>query len=185
MTLSENPRNAPQDTDSGSPKLLDLKELLAEVAALRRNGRRIVFTNGCFDLLHAGHVRYLAAARASGDALVVGLNSDASVKAIKGPLRPVVSQQERAEVLAALACVDFVILFDTPDPLPLIRALRPDVLVKGADWKLEEIVGADVVHACGGRVVRVDVVPGVSTSAIIDRILARFGSGGVLPPPEE
>jgi D-beta-D-heptose 7-phosphate kinase/D-beta-D-heptose 1-phosphate adenosyltransferase len=157
----------------GCHKRIELARLPEAAAALRRRGGRIVFTNGCFDLLHAGHVRYLTAARGCGDRLVVGLNSDRSVRTIKGPLRPVIPEEQRAEVLAALACVDHVVLFDTPDPLPLIRILRPDVLVKGADWELERIVGADAVRQGGGEVVRIALLPGISTSAIIARILER------------
>ncbi|MBW2109485.1 MAG: D-glycero-beta-D-manno-heptose 1-phosphate adenylyltransferase, partial [Deltaproteobacteria bacterium] len=138
-------------------------------------GLQLVFTNGCFDLLHVGHVRYLQVAKAQGDMLVVGLNSDRSVRRIKGPPRPIVPEQERAEILAALACVDFVTLFDEPDPLMTIRILMPDVLVKGADWRKEAIVGADVVEAGGGRVVRVPLTEGASTSGIIEKILAGHG----------
>ncbi len=137
-------------------------------------GRRIVFTNGCFDLLHAGHVRYLAAARAEGDLLVVGLNSNASVRRIKEAGRPVVSENQRAEVLAALACVDYVTIFAEADPGVLIEAVAPDVLVKGADWPEERIVGADTVRSAGGRVVRVALVPEISTTEIIRRITERF-----------
>lgn len=152
---------------------VDRSGLREAMNALRSDRRRIVFTNGCFDLLHVGHVRYLAAARSFGDALVVGLNSDSSVRRIKGPRRPLTPQGQRAEVLAALQCVDLVAIFDEPDPLALIRQVRPDVLVKGADWALEEIIGADWVTANGGRVERVALVPEVSTSAIIARILDR------------
>ncbi|MCI0498765.1 MAG: D-glycero-beta-D-manno-heptose 1-phosphate adenylyltransferase [Planctomycetales bacterium] len=134
----------------------------------------MVFTNGCFDILHVGHVRYLEAARSEGDLLVVGLNTDASVQAIKGPRRPIVNQDQRAEVLAALGCVDFVVLFDEPDPLRLIETLKPDVLVKGADWSEENIIGAEVVKASGGRVVRIELVPAVSTTGIIGKILETY-----------
>lgn len=137
--------------------------------AAQRAGRRVVFTNGCFDLLHPGHVRYLAAARATGDLLVVGVNSDRSVKGLKGPGRPVQSEDARAEVLAALAAVDHVVLFDAPTPLALIESLQPDVLAKGADWAADQIVGADVVRARGGKVVRVQLVPGQSTTRLVQR----------------
>ena len=140
----------------------------------RSAGRRIVFTNGCFDLLHRGHVHYLEAARRLGERLVVGLNSDASVTRIKGPHRPINPQADRAEVLAALACVDLVVIFDEDDPLRLITRLRPDVLVKGADWQKDKIVGADLVLAAGGRVETIAVVPDVSTTILIDRIMARY-----------
>ena len=148
----------------------NIERALALVAALRAAGRQIVFTNGVFDLLHPGHVRYLAQARALGDALVVGVNSDRSVRANKGPGRPITPQEERAEVLSALACVDAVVIFDADTPHELIAALRPDVLVKGADWPADEIVGRDIVEARGGKVVRVPIEIGYATSGIIDRI---------------
>jgi len=140
------------------------------VEAARSSGRRIVFTNGCFDLLHPGHVRYLAAARRLGDLLVVGLNADASVRRLKGVPRPILRTAERAEVLAALEAVDHVVVFDEDTPLALIRALRPDVLVKGADWDEDAIVGAIDVRAAGGTVERIAIVPGVSTTEIVRRI---------------
>src|SRR5438128_797052 len=153
------------------PKLApDLATLQQTLAARRTAGARVVFTNGCFDLLHPGHVRYLAAARALGDVLVVGLNGDASVRRLKGPGRPVLRVEERAEVVGALAAVDHVIVFDDDTPQALIAALAPEVLVKGADWAAADIVGRDAVLARGGRVERVDLVPGVSTSDIIRRI---------------
>jgi D-beta-D-heptose 7-phosphate kinase/D-beta-D-heptose 1-phosphate adenosyltransferase len=155
-------------------KILKLSDLIQTVEDLRKSGKQIVFTNGCFDILHVGHVRYLADARSEGDVLVVGLNSDASVKSIKPDNRPIVTQEQRAEVLAGLVFVDFITIFDESDPLALISAIKPDILVKGADWKEKEIVGADVVKACGGKVVRVEVVPGISTSRIIRRIIKRY-----------
>ena len=155
-------------------KILKLTDLIQKVKNLRKSGKQIVFTNGCFDILHVGHVRYLADARSEGDVLVVGLNSDASVKSIKPDNRPIVTQEQRAEVLAGLVFVDFITIFDESDPLALISAIKPDILVKGADWKEKEIVGADVVKACGGKVVRVEVVPGISTSRIIRRIVKRY-----------
>jgi D-beta-D-heptose 7-phosphate kinase/D-beta-D-heptose 1-phosphate adenosyltransferase len=148
----------------------DVPALQAALAPRRAAGARIVFTNGCFDLLHPGHVRYLAAARALGDVLVVGLNGDASVTRLKGAGRPVLSAPERAEVLAGLAAVDHVIVFDDDTPRALIVAVAPDVLVKGADWAEEDIVGRDEVVARGGRVERIAIVPGVSTSEIIRRM---------------
>jgi rfaE bifunctional protein nucleotidyltransferase chain/domain len=156
-------------------KLIELEELMDEVRALKRAGKRIVFTNGCFDLLHIGHVRYLESARAEGDILVVGVNSDRSVRQIKGPRRPVVPEGERSEVLAALECVDFVTIFDEPDPLAVIEALKPDVLVKGADWAEDAIVGKEVVERSGGRVVRVPLSEGASSTRMIKRILAKYG----------
>jgi D-beta-D-heptose 7-phosphate kinase/D-beta-D-heptose 1-phosphate adenosyltransferase len=157
-----------------SEKIFEREELKDKVHALKKAGKKIVFTNGCFELLHIGHVRYLKAARAEGDLLVVGINSDRSVHQIKGPKRPVVPENERAEVLASLACVDFVTLFDEPDPLVTIRSLMPDVLVKGADWEEDAIVGRDVVKANGGRVVRIPLTQGASTTRIIERVLANY-----------
>jgi D-beta-D-heptose 7-phosphate kinase/D-beta-D-heptose 1-phosphate adenosyltransferase len=148
----------------------DLGALENALAPRRATGARVVFTNGCFDLLHPGHVRYLAAARALGDILVVGLNSDASVRRLKGPGRPVLRAEERAEVLGGLAAVDHLILFDADTPRALVAALAPDVLVKGADWPEDDIAGRDEVLARGGRVERIALVPGVSTSEIIRRI---------------
>jgi D-glycero-beta-D-manno-heptose 1-phosphate adenylyltransferase len=141
---------------------------LAEHA--RRDGRRVVFTNGVFDLLHPGHIRYLRAARAEGDLLIVGLNSDRSVRAIKGPTRPITPEAERAEILAALTCVDAVTIFDEDTPAEIIRRVQPDVLVKGADWGEHAIVGRDTVEARGGRVVRMPIEEGWSTSELLKRI---------------
>ncbi len=146
-----------------------LRELVAERQAWRTAGLRMAFTNGCFDLLHAGHVRLLEAARAQGDLLVVGLNSDASVRRLKGPSRPVLPEGERAEALRALEAVDRVVLYEQDTPLETIRALVPDVLVKGADWAPGTIVGADEVEAAGGRVVRVELLAGRSTTGLIER----------------
>ena len=155
------------------PKLApDVATLRAVLHRERAAGRRVVFTNGCFDLLHPGHVRYLAAARALGDVLVVGLNDDASVRRLKGTGRPVLTVDERAEVLAGLAAVDHLIVFDDDTPRAVIAELLPDVLVKGADWAAEDIVGREEVEAAGGRVARVDLVPGVSTTELIGRIRA-------------
>lgn len=139
-------------------------------ASVRSRGGKVVFTNGVFDLLHPGHVRYLQEARALGDALIVGLNSDRSVRAIKGPERPVTPESERAEVLQALACVDAVVIFDEDTPHAVISQVQPDVLVKGADWGPDTIVGRDVVEARGGRVVRIALAPGYSTTNLIERI---------------
>jgi len=155
-------------------KIFEREELKEKVRALKKAGKKIVLTNGCFDFLHIGHVRYLKAARAEGDVLVLGVNSDRSVRKIKGPRRPVVPENERAEVLASLACVDFVTLFDEADPLVTIRLLMPDVLVKGADWEEDAIVGRDVVEANGGRVVRIPLTQGASTTRIIEKILANY-----------
>ncbi len=152
-------------------KVRRLDEAAALCASLRRAGRRIVFTNGCFDLLHVGHLRYLEEARSLGDYLVVGVNTDASVRQIKGRGRPVMDENARSELVAGLHCVDCVVLFETPDPLPVIQALDPDVLVKGADWPLEKIVGADWVRQRGGTVARIPTVEGYSTTAIVEKIL--------------
>jgi rfaE bifunctional protein nucleotidyltransferase chain/domain len=150
-------------------KLLSAPDLTAEVLRRRRCGDRIVFTNGCFDLLHVGHTRFLEQARALGDCLVVGLNSDASVQQIK-PGRPINTEAHRAEVLAALACVDHIVSFDGPDPRDLIAALQPDVLVKGGDWPIERIVGRDIVEARGGCVTTIPLVPDMSTTLLVQRI---------------
>jgi len=150
----------------------DADALRAALAPRRRDGTRVVFTNGCFDLVHAGHVRYLEAARGLGDVLVVGLNDDASVRRLKGAGRPILALAERAEVLAGLTAVDHLVAFAEDTPLALIEILQPDVLVKGADWAADDIVGRNVVLARGGRVERIDLVPGVSTSEIIRRIRA-------------
>lgn len=152
-------------------KVKSLRGLRAELARVRGRGAKVVFTNGCFDIVHAGHVRYLRKARSYGDCLVVGMNSDASVRGIKGPARPIVPQDERAEVLCALECVDYVVIFDEPTPLRLIEAIKPDVLAKGADWAAKDIVGYDVVRKNGGRIRRVTLVKGKSTTNIIKRIL--------------
>jgi rfaE bifunctional protein nucleotidyltransferase chain/domain len=157
-----------------SGKIVSTDVLEAGLEAARRAGKKIVFTNGCFDILHVGHVRYLEAARSEGDLLVVGLNSNSSVRSIKGERRPLVNQDQRAEVLASLACVDYVVVFDEPDPLRLIRAVKPDILVKGADWTEENIVGAEFVKSTGGKILRVELVSDASTTGIIDRILERF-----------
>jgi rfaE bifunctional protein nucleotidyltransferase chain/domain len=139
----------------------------------RAAGRRIVFTNGVFDILHPGHLRYLQAARAHGDLLIVGLNSDASVRRNKGPSRPINPEEERAEMLLALSCVDAVSIFDEDTPADIIRRVQPDVLVKGSDWPADQIVGRDTVEARGGKVILEKVEPGYSTSAIIDRVRNR------------
>jgi D-beta-D-heptose 7-phosphate kinase/D-beta-D-heptose 1-phosphate adenosyltransferase len=151
-------------------KVLTLKALLSVIRAPGKRGKKVVFTNGCFDILHAGHVRYLKKARGLGDVLVVGLNSDSSARLIKGPGRPVVPEKDRSEVLSALECVDYVVVFSEPTPIRLIEAVRPDVLVKGADWTRGSIVGEDVVRGYGGRVKRIRLVEGKSTTNIIKRV---------------
>jgi D-beta-D-heptose 7-phosphate kinase/D-beta-D-heptose 1-phosphate adenosyltransferase len=151
-------------------KVLSHEELLRVRARLRAEGRGLVFTNGCFDILHVGHVRYLAEARRLGDALLVAINSDRSVRALKGPNRPVMSEAERAEILAALSSVDFVTVFDEESPRTLIAEVLPDVLVKGGDYRLDEIHGREEVERAGGRVLSLPFVEGASTTGIIDRI---------------
>jgi rfaE bifunctional protein nucleotidyltransferase chain/domain len=156
-------------------KIISGNQIAGLISDLKKKRQKIVFTNGCFDLLHVGHVRYLQEARAWGDCLVVGLNSDQSVQRIKDPARPLISEEQRAEVLAALECVDYIVLFDEADPFQLIENVRPDVLVKGADWSMDNIIGADLVSSYGGEVRRVDLVPSISTSEIINRIISRYG----------
>src|SRR5258707_7341502 len=148
-------------------------DAIALVERLRGAGKTVVFTNGVFDLLHVGHLRYLQRARELGDALLIGLNSDRSVRQIKGPERPITTESERAEVLEALNCVDGVVIFDEETPRDLIAAIQPDVLVKGADWAEDAIVGRDIVEARGGRVIRVALEAGHSTTGIVDRIQRR------------
>jgi rfaE bifunctional protein nucleotidyltransferase chain/domain len=152
-------------------KITSRAELPKLLAARRAKGHRIVFTNGCFDLMHIGHTRYLEAARSLGDVLVVGVNSDASVRTLKkGPGRPIVPEAQRAEVLAALGCVDYVVIFDEPDPERLISELQPDVLVKGGDWPVDRIVGRVIVEARGGAVRTIPLVSGVSTTELLKKI---------------
>lgn len=165
-----------RDARSAAPvraasKVKTLAGVVRAVRTLQAAGRRVVFTNGCFDLLHRGHTRYLEQARSLGDALVVAINSDTSVRTLKGPGRPVVPDTQRAEVLAALAAVDYVVVFDELDPARVIRAVGPDVLVKGGDWPISQIVGADFVQSRGGRVLSLPYVEGASTSALIGRVL--------------
>jgi len=151
-------------------KIKDLASVEQEVARLHEKGKKIVFTNGCFDILHPGHVRYLFSARQLGDHLIVAVNSDRSVKAIKGSGRPILPQEARTELLAALACVDTVLIFDEDNPLKIIEALLPDVLVKGGDWPEQNIIGADVVIRAGGDVRSIPFVEGYSTTAILDKV---------------
>jgi rfaE bifunctional protein nucleotidyltransferase chain/domain len=151
-------------------KILDRNTIKAKVDSLRQSGKVVVFTNGCFDLIHIGHIRLLQKARKQGDCLVVAVNSDRSVEQIKGPGRPIIPDNQRAEVLAALGCVDWVTIFDEPDPLVLIKLLKPDVLVKGSDWPEEKIVGASEVKKAGGKVSRIPLEVGVSTSDILEKV---------------
>jgi len=155
-------------------KIVTLEDLVTRLVGVRKSGQKIVFTNGCFDIMHVGHVRYLAEARSQGDMLIVGLNSDGSVRAIKGDKRPIVGQDHRAEVLASLACVDGVVLFEEPDPLRLIQTIKPDVLVKGEDWAADAIIGAAEVKSRGGKIVRISFVGQASTTGIIQTILQRY-----------
>lgn len=152
-------------------KLISIKRLKDELKPFKQKGRKVVFTNGCFDIIHAGHVRYLKKARSLGDCLVLGLNSDASVRSIKGEKRPIVPQNERAEVLSALTCVDYIVVFNDPTPQKLIEALSPDILVKGADWAAKDIAGGDHVKKTGGKIRRITLVKGKSTTNIIRKIL--------------
>ena len=154
---------------------MTIEDALALVARLRGAGKQIVFTNGVFDLLHIGHLRYLQHARRLGDAMIVGVNSDRSVRANKGPARPITPEAERAEVVEALECVDGVVVFDEETPHDLIAALQPDVLVKGDDWAEQAIVGREIVEARGGKVVRMAIEPGYSTSAMIQKIKRPLG----------
>ena len=151
-------------------KIVGRDALVEAVRSLQRAGKKVVFTNGCFDLLHIGHVRYLQEAQELGDALVVGVNADASVRRLKGPGRPLTPAKERAEILAALGCVDFVTIFGSTTPLQLIRAIGPDVLVKGGDWPVDTIVGREVVEGRGGKVVSIPFVKNRSTTAVIRKI---------------
>jgi len=167
---SHKPRPRPRNARD---KVLSRAAARAAVARAQRHGERVVFTNGCFDLLHVGHVRSLEQARGLGDRLLVAVNSDASVGRLKGDGRPVVPARQRAEVLAALGCVDWVVVFGQSTPGSLIRALRPDVLAKGGDWALDAIVGREDVESWGGRVVRLRKIPGVRTTAILERSRSR------------
>ena len=155
-------------------KIVTLEDLANRLGKVRKSGRKIVFTNGCFDIMHVGHVRYLAEARSQADMLIVGLNSDGSMRTIKGEKRPIVHQDHRAEVLASLACVDYVVLFEEPDPLRLIQTIKPDVLVKGEDWAADAIIGADDVKSRGGKIVRISFIEETSTTGIIQTILQRY-----------
>jgi len=163
-------------------KVLSHSKAVALRRRARASGRKVVFTNGCFDLLHAGHVAYLERARRHGDLLIVGINSDASVRRIKGKGRPLQAEKDRSLVLAALASVDAVVVFDGDTPIKLIRTLSPDVLAKGADWAADEIVGREEVLAAGGRVVRVPLRPGASTSSIIKKVVRSNRSPDRNPP---
>ncbi|MBX2987554.1 MAG: D-glycero-beta-D-manno-heptose 1-phosphate adenylyltransferase [Bdellovibrionaceae bacterium] len=149
-------------------RICSFQDIAKELETVRK-GRRVVFTNGCFDLLHVGHVRYLQEARRQGDLLVIGVNADDSVRRLKGPTRPIQNENDRAEILAALACVDYTVIFPEDTPAELIRRVRPEVLVKGGDWKIDQIVGGDFVQSYGGQVLSLQFVEGKSTTRIIEK----------------
>ncbi len=153
-----------------SGKLKSLDEIAGVAAQARQSGKSVVFTNGCFDLLHRGHVHILRQAKAAGDVLIVGINSDRSVETIKGPTRPILPENDRIELIAAMEMVDYVVLFDEPDPYQLIAAIKPNVLAKGGDWSADKIIGADIVERDGGRVAVIPYLKGFSTTEIIERI---------------
>ena len=166
-------RNDRTGTMSGT-KITSLSNLVLKIRRLKKVGKRIVFTNGCFDILHYGHIKYLQDAKSKGDYLVVAVNSDSSIKKIKAKNRPVIGQCDRLKTVAALASVDFVVLFNEDNPLKVIKALAPDILIKGADWSKKSIIGADFVAGYGGKVLTVNLVKGRSTSALIEKIVKNF-----------
>ena len=158
-------------------KVKEIPELKAKIDEVRGKGGRLVFTNGCFDIIHVGHVRYLHDAKALGDYLIVAINSDQSIRGLKGEKRPIVPQKERAEVISALESVDFVTIFDAPDPYDIIKELRPDYLVKGGDWGEGEIIGSDIVIDRGGEVIRIPFIEGSSSTNIMETIIERYCGG--------
>jgi rfaE bifunctional protein nucleotidyltransferase chain/domain len=162
-------------SESVADKIKTVDEIAAIATEAKKNGRRVVFTNGCFDLLHRGHVHILRQAKAAGDLLIVGMNSDSSVKSIKGPARPILPEIDRVELIAAMEMVDYVVLFDEPDPYQLIATIKPNVLAKGGDWSSDKIVGADIVERDGGRVAVIPYLKGFSTTEIIERIRKQNG----------
>lgn len=166
------------DADPAARKIVSGEAAAAVAARLRAAGKRVVFTNGCFDLLHVGHIRYLQRARSLGDCLILGLNSDASVRRLKGNNRPLIGEQDRAHVLAALSCIDYVTVFDDDTPLTLIETIRPHILAKGGDYTREQVVGHEIVEGDGGRVELVEVVDGASTTAIVEKIARLYGNAG-------
>ena len=155
-------------------KIKTQDELKPILDKLKKEGKKVVFTNGCFDILHVGHIRYLKEAKGYGDILIVAVNSDLSVKSIKGDKRPIVSQSERAEVVAALEMVDYVTMFDEDTPYNIIKKLQPDVLIKGGDWTIDKIIGRDIVEARGGKVIAIPFIEGASTTGIVERVLERY-----------
>lgn len=160
-------------------KIVKLETLKRKISFLRKQKKKIAFTNGCFDIIHYGHVSYLQAIKKENRILIVGLNSDVSIKKIKGPNRPIIPQFERASVLAALECVDYITIFDEETPLNVITALKPDFLFKGADWRGKGIVGSDVVRACGGKIEYIKYIPKISSTNIIETIISRQGKGNL------
>jgi len=162
-------------SESVTDKIKTVDQIAAIAAEAKKNGRSVVFTNGCFDLLHRGHVHILRQAKAAGDLLIVGMNSDRSVKSIKGPARPILPEIDRVELIAAMEMVDYVVLFDEPDPYQLIATIKPNVLAKGGDWSSDKIVGADIVERDGGRVAVIPYLKGFSTTEIIERIRKQNG----------
>jgi len=160
-------------------KIKDQSTMKEVVKKAKEEGKKVVFTNGCFDILHQGHIRFLAEAKKCGDYLIVGLNSDSSIKIIKGKKRPLMPEGARAELLAALCFVDGVVIFNEKDPLTIIKYLKPHILVKGADWEENDIIGADLVKKIGGEVKQIPLVPGISTSGIISRIINLYSAGNI------
>lgn len=155
-------------------KIKSLEELIAIVVSHKKEGKKIVFTNGCYDLIHIGHIKYLQEGKNLGDILIVALNSDRSVRLLKGHSRPIIPQDERAEIMSALECVDYVTIFDQDDPLEIITFIKPDILVKGGDWSLDTIVGRAIVESCGGKVFSLPLFPGTSTTQIINTIASHL-----------
>lgn len=155
-------------------KIVNFKEIEKIVSGLKKSGKKIVFTNGCFDILHKGHISYLYSAKELGDILIIGLNSDSSIKRIKGDKRPILSEDERSFILSALEMVDYVVIFDEDTPYELIKLIKPDILVKGGDWDVEKIVGKDIVESYNGKVLNIPYVEGKSTTNIIERILSVY-----------
>ena len=176
LTMS-NPQNTfPQELPKFClQKVLILEDLLKELENLRQKSKTLVFTNGCFDLIHPGHIHYLYSARQLGDVLIVGVNSDCSVKKVKGSLRPIMNQNERVLILSAISSVDYITIFEEDTPLHLITSILPDILVKGGDWNTREIVGKEVVEVAGGSVISLPYYKGLSSTAIFERILSRYG----------
>ncbi len=164
--------------DQNPKKIYSLENLIPIIEKLRESKKKVVFTNGCFDLIHTGHTRYLSQARTAGDYLIVAVNSDASISQLKGNKRPIIPLIERMEILAAFHFVDFVISFDELDPYNVIKRLQPNILIKGGDWPIEKIIGRDIVENSGGHVFTIPEIPGQSTTGIVDRILELHSSNG-------